>query len=189
VRTNLLTAAALRYAAACVFGTEGYRATAYLDRLPTIPVWTIGHGTTRVNGLPVYGGMTCTLEQANAWAAADMEADALFVLSVVIVPLNDWQLGALISLSYNIGMGNFHHSTVLAALNQGKYPHAADCFLQYDEAGGKAIAGLDTRRARERLLFLCGSKVFPTPSVVSSVVTADDLNQHQLDKMHTGALA
>jgi hypothetical protein len=44
---------ALRYAATCVYGSEGFRATAFLDTLATVPVWTIGHGTTQVDGVPV----------------------------------------------------------------------------------------------------------------------------------------
>jgi lysozyme len=186
--SNQLTAAALRYASACVFGTEGFRAKAYLDILARPPLWTIGHGTTHINGLAVYPGMACTLAQADAWSAVDMEAAALFVLHIVLVPLNDWQLGALISLTYNIGMGNFERSDILAALNRGLYLDAADHLLEYDMAGGKKVAGLDARRVRERALFLCGTHVFPTPTAAPVVLTADDLNQRQID-LHHGAVA
>ena len=35
-------------------------------------VWTIGWGTTRVNGQPVREGMTCTPSQAMQWKATDI---------------------------------------------------------------------------------------------------------------------
>jgi GH24 family phage-related lysozyme (muramidase) len=54
---------ALRYAATCVYGTEGFRDTAWLDTLPDPPVWTIGHGTTFIDDEPVSPGMICTRAQ------------------------------------------------------------------------------------------------------------------------------
>lgn len=152
---------ALGYAVTIIYGSEGFATAAYLDRLAKPPIWTIGRGTTRVGGKPVTQGMTCTVTQADAWAAEDMRAAANFVLHVIKVPLNDRQLGALTSLCYNIGDGNFARSTVLAALNLGQYDVAADRLLDYDEAGGKVLSGLETRRRRERAMFLAGQPSAP----------------------------
>jgi lysozyme len=171
------TSIALSYAAACVNGSEGFSATAYLDKIAKPPVWTIGHGTTRVNGKPVVKGMTCTKAQADAWSAADMSAALGYVLVHCDVPLNDCQASSLCSLCYNIGMGNFRDSTVIAALNEGDYRAAADCFLEYDHAGGKQIAGLTARRERERAMFLSMMPALPVPMSES-----DALNQRELDK-------
>jgi lysozyme len=145
---------ALGLAVPLVFPAEGFKSVAYLDRLAKPPVWTIGHGSTRVNGQPVHAGMTCTLTQADAWAAADLTSSARQVLACVLVGLTAPQLGALTSLVYNIGIGNFHASNILTALNQGHYQTAADRFLEYDHAGGVELGGLETRRKRERALFL-----------------------------------
>jgi lysozyme len=145
---------ALRLAATCVFSAEGFSATAYLDSLPSVPIWTIGHGTTLIDRKPVTADMTCSREQADNWAAEDMRAAAVFVLHVVKVPLNDHQLAALTSFCYNIGMGHFARSSVKDALDLHLYQDAADRLLKYDEAGGKKIHGLDIRRERERALFL-----------------------------------
>jgi lysozyme len=144
----------IRIAVALIFPSEGCRTAAYLDTLAKPPVWTIGHGTTEVDGEPVTEGMTCTPAEANGWAATFITETAKFVYRKVTVPISDNQAAALISLCYNIGMGHFERSSVLAALNCGFYAEAADRLLDYDEAGGRAVSGLETRRARERALFL-----------------------------------
>ncbi|MGD0109122.1 MAG: lysozyme, partial [Rhodopila sp.] len=126
------------------------------DTLATVPLWTVGHGSTRINGEPVQPGTVCTREQADLWAMSDMTAAAHYVLHEVTVPLTDHQLGALISFCYNIGDGHFRSSSVLEALNLGLYAIAADRLLEYDEAGGIIRSGLEMRRGRERALFLLG---------------------------------
>lgn len=151
---DLTTALAL--AVPLVFPAEGCELHSYLDELPTVPVWTIGHGTRWVDGKPVCAGMTCTMMEADAWAGQDLRLDATEVLAAVHVPLTDHQLAACTSLSYNIGIGRFAHSDVAAALNAGHYRIAADRFLEWDHAGGVRVAGLDTRRAAERAMFLVG---------------------------------
>jgi lysozyme len=173
--------AALSYCMSMIFGAEGYSAVAYLDRLPTVLTWTIGHGTTRINGKPVTKGMTCTRAQADAWACEDMRASALYVLHVIKVPLNDWQLAALTSFVYNIGDGNFFRSSVKDALDLHQYQLAADRLLAYDMAGGKVFNGLETRRERERALFL----TVPNKSPVAPIVPdeTDALNQAELNTL------
>ena len=165
-----------------VFGAEGCRLVAYLDTLPLEPVWTIGHGTTQVDGHPVVAGLSCTRQQADAWAAADLRSVAEQVLRCVKVTIDDFQLGALASLAYNIGIGHFEHSSVLEALNLGFFRPAADRILEYDHAGGQVIDGLITRRARERALFLTAMR--PVLKLVQPhVQTADDLNQREIDSL------
>lgn len=173
--------AVLRYAAACVHGAEGYREVAYLDMLAKPPRWTIGFGTTRIGNRPVRQGDVCTKSQAEAWAAADMWAALSYVRLQVVVALDDWQAAALTSLVYNVGMGHFHDSSVLAALNEARYYTAADCFLEYDHAGGVRIAGLTKRRERERAMFLC--QMPPMPPVVPPLSEADTLNERELQRI------
>lgn len=176
-------ASALKLATSCVYGSEGYRSTAFLDTLARPPVWTIGHGTTRIDNKLVLEGMTCTRAQADDWAMTDMEAAAKYVLHCVTMPLNDWQLAALTSFCYNIGMGNFNRSTVKAALNLGLYGRAADAMLDYDEAGGKPVAGLSSRRGRERALFLTGMEPAEPVAVADAADdegSADALNAAEL---------
>lgn len=179
-------ALALRYASNIVFGSEGFSAVAYLDTVAKNHVWTIGHGTTRINGEPVREGMICTRQQADTWAGEDMKDDCAFVMSRVHVPINEFQLAALTSLCYNIGDGRFAASSVLAALNMSKYAMAANRFLEYDHAGSVEVTGLTLRRGRERAVFLIGTGVDPAmPEVrVALKSVSDQLNQNELDRIH-----
>ena len=196
-------ATALGYAVTIVNGSEGFTASAFLDKLASPELWTIGHGTTRIAGVPVHAGMTCTREQADLWAMADMTQAAHYVLKEVTVTLNEFQLGALISFCYNIGDGNFRGSSVLEALNLGLYAVAADRLLEYDEAGGVVRGGLETRRGRERAMFLIGCPAEPLAAqrVAESRAAAaaaeeeamrredaetDALNQTSLDRIARG---
>jgi lysozyme len=184
--SSLNMAQALTYAVSVVDPSEGFVAQAYLDKVARPPVWTIGHGTTRIDGKPVTQGMTCTLQQADLWAMSDMMAAAHFVLGCVKIPLNEPELGALISFTYNEGMGNFEHSSVLAAINQGDLFIAADRLLYYDVAGGRPVAGLLARRRRERALFLSGMGITPDlvapPLAAAPLSDADRLNQAELEE-------
>ena len=72
----------------------------------------------------------------------------------VRVPLTDAQHGALVSLVFNIGSGNFRRSTLLRLLNEGDYEGAADEFPKWRKAGGKVLKGLERRRKAEREMFI-----------------------------------
>lgn len=126
---------------------EGLRLTAYLD---SVGVPTIGYGHTN----EVHLGMTCTPEQADAWLAEDLRVAELAVECSVRVPLNQNQFDALVSFTFNVGSGNFEHSTLLRLLNCGQYISAAAQFPVWDRAGGQVLPGLLKRRLAERDLFL-----------------------------------
>lgn len=185
----------LRYAVNIIDPAEGLALIAYLDRLANPPRWTIGHGTTRIDGNPVTEGMTCSKDQADAWRGEDMREALHIVLATIHVPLNEYHAAALTSLCYNIGAGHFIASDVAYALNRGLYSVAANRFLEYDHAGGVVVHGLDTRRARERACFLIGCGVITDPAfpgahavatVRAAISAADQLNQRQLDRIATG---
>ncbi len=71
----------------------------------------------------------------------------------VRVPLKQHQFDALVSLSFNIGAGAFHRSTLLRKLNAGDVAGAAQQFHVWKWAGGRVQSGLIIRRAAERALF------------------------------------
>jgi GH24 family phage-related lysozyme (muramidase) len=64
------------------------------------------------------------------------------------------QFDALVSFTFNLGVGNLQTSTLLKLLNQGLMQEAADQFLRWNKAGGKEVSGLTRRRIAERNLFL-----------------------------------
>lgn len=129
---------------------EGLRLNAYDDG---VGVWTIGYGTTVINGVKVKKGDTCTLEQAKKYMASDLKKFEEAV-NRVQVPLNQNQFDALVSLTYNIGIGAFSSSTLLKKLNAGDYKGAAAQFDVWVKAGGERMQGLVNRRAKEKVLFL-----------------------------------
>ncbi|MFC2994952.1 lysozyme [Acinetobacter sichuanensis] len=128
---------------------EGLELKAYNDG---VGVWTIGYGTTVINGVKVKKGDTCTVEQAKKYMASDLKKFEAAV-NKVQVPLNQNQFDALVSLTYNIGIGAFADSTLLKKLNVGDYKGAAAQFDVWVKAGGKRMQGLVNRRAVERKLF------------------------------------
>lgn len=126
---------------------EGLRLQAYQD---SVGVWTIGYGTT-ANVRP---GMVITEAQAEELMRRDLNRFERAVDDLVTVPLNSDQFSALVSFAYNVGEGALASSTLLRLLNQRNYQGAADQFLRWDKAGGRALAGLTRRRRAERALFL-----------------------------------
>jgi len=67
---------------------------------------------------------------------------------------SDNQFGAMVSLAFNIGLGNFRKSSVLRDHNASNPKAASDAFLMWDKAGGRVLAGLERRRQEERALYL-----------------------------------
>lgn len=130
-------------------GFEEYAAVAY-RHFPNEP-WTAGWGHT---GPDVVEGTTCTPGQALAWFMKDTQGAVDGVNRCVSVSLTQNEFDALVSFAYNDGVGALAHSTLLAFLNAGSAPCAADEFLKWDHVGGEEVAGLERRRRAERALFL-----------------------------------
>ena len=135
-----------------ICGFEGLYLSAYDDGFG---LWTIGYGTTQYpNKQPVKQGDRCTLEQAKSYRQDDLEKFEKAVQQVVKVFLNQRQFDALVSLTYNIGIGAFQKSTLLKYLNAGEYQAASHQFDVWIKAGGQTVQGLVNRRAAEKALFL-----------------------------------
>lgn len=134
---------------------EGFRSSAYLDTDGT-PV--IGYGQSKINGRKVRLGDRTTETAAHAALVAELEIIQKEILSTVKVDLNDNQLGAVASLSFNTGVNAIKRSTLVRKLNQEDYSGAANEFLRWNKADVRGMRvvmnGLSRRRARERELFL-----------------------------------
>jgi len=114
-------------------------------------VLTIGWGCTHS---PIAEGMKIPQPEADRRLEIDSVATMTRVKAQIEVPLNDNQLGALISFTYNEGAGHLMESTVEKLLNAGDYTGAADAFLVWDKCRGVVVPGLLRRRQAERMLFL-----------------------------------
>jgi lysozyme len=129
---------------------EQFRGDAYQD---SVGVWTIGYG--RIKG--VKSGDTCTLEQAEAWLAEELDHEYEgYVNKYVTVPLTQDQFDGLVAWVYNLGGGALRSSTLLKRLNASLYDEVPFQMKRWNKAGGKVLRGLVRRRCSEALLFETG---------------------------------
>jgi lysozyme len=75
------------------------------------------------------------------------------VLRLIKVPLTQGQFDALVSFSFNVGLGNLQNSTLRMKVNRGEFEAAAEQFLVWTKAGGKVLPGLVKRRTHEKEMF------------------------------------
>ena len=134
---------------------EGYREKAY--KCPA-GVWTIGWGHTG----GVKENQTVTIEQAEYLLRSDL---SVFEAAINHDSFrNGWhltqgQFDALISFTYNVGIGAFRNSTMFKLICAGKLTMAASEFGRWTKAGGKELPGLVKRRHAEREMWLYGRYV------------------------------
>ena len=125
---------------------EGLRLKAYL-----CPggVWTIGYGHTT----GVRPGMVITEAQAEKFLKED-----LIVFEKAVnnqnLSINQNQFDALVSLIYNIGIGNFQKSTILRKARINANDNSImDEFLRWVYSKGPVLPRLQRRRLREMKLY------------------------------------
>ncbi len=126
---------------------ESCKLTAYLC---PAKVWTIGFGAT---GPGIGSGLVWTQDQADNRLLTDVARFDRALKRLVKVSLTPNQHGALLSLIFNIGEGNFAASTLLRLLNSGNTAAASAQILRWDKAKGKTLKGLTRRRLAEREMF------------------------------------
>jgi lysozyme len=66
------------------------------------------------------------------------------------------EFDALVSFSFNLGLGTFQRSTVRSAFIRGDKTRAGETLLKYCRAGGKVLKGLQRRRLAEHALLMRG---------------------------------
>lgn len=136
---------------------EGRVLHSYLD---TAGVWTIGVGSTMYqNGKHVGPHEIISDAQADIlrnWEVSN-KADAIKALTAGVT-LNDKQIVALISLTYNIGIHGLQISTLLKRIKINPAdPSIRDAFMMWDKihVDGQLVEspGLHARRKREADLY------------------------------------
>lgn len=126
---------------------EGFSATPY--KCPA-DKWTIGFG--HVAGVTA-DTPAITREEALDLLAEDIELAQSAVDKYVTVPLSDNQNTALVSFTYNVGIGAFKDSTLLKLLNAGDYMGATRQFHVWNHIGSQVSDGLTKRRLAEAEIF------------------------------------
>ena len=95
-----------------------------------------------------------TQDEINAILEFDLKRFVRGVSKYCPAALTQGQLDALVSFSFNCGLGTLQRSTLRQKHNRGDFAGAADEFLKYTKAGGKIFKGLVNRRNDERALYL-----------------------------------
>ncbi|CDG95228.1 putative lysozyme [Xenorhabdus bovienii str. puntauvense] len=129
---------------------EGLRLHAYPGPATGAEPWTIGYGHTK----GVKPEQIITEQQAETFLHEDLIPIYAEIQRIVKVPLTQGQFDALCSFIFNLGVGNFIHSTLLKKLNLADYQGAAEEFLKWDRADGRVLADLRVRRASEQKMFM-----------------------------------
>lgn len=131
---------------------EGCQLKAYLcpAKIPTI-----GYGNTMYeNGTKVKIGDEITQQRAEELLQYIGKYFENEIKKLVTCKLSDNQFGALLSFTYNLGVGNLRVSTLLKKINTNPAdPTIKDEFLKWNKAGGKVLAGLTKRRQSESDLY------------------------------------
>lgn len=117
--------------------------------------WTIGWGNTYFEDrTPVKQGDKITQLRADSLLKFILDEFAIMVRKELKKELNQNQFSALVSFTYNVGVGNLKSSTLLKKVNiNPNDPTIKNEFAKWNKAGGQILAGLSRRREAESKLY------------------------------------
>ena len=143
---------------------EGVKSTGY--RCPA-RLWTIGVGhvidpnharvpfADRLNlELPAGWNRTLSQDEIDDILRKDLARFVAGVHRLCPGEMTQGQFDALVSFSFNVGLGSLQKSSLRMKHNRGDYEGAAEEFLKWSKAGGKVLKGLLKRREDEKALYL-----------------------------------
>ena len=112
---------------------ENFSAKPYLD---PVGIPTIGYGSTYYeDGTRVkMSDPSISKKRAEILFTYVLSETIINIKRYLKVKLTSNQFSAIVSLVYNIGIGNFSTSTLLRLLNKGNFSGAADQFLVWNKA-------------------------------------------------------
>jgi lysozyme len=142
---------------------EGVRSRPY--QCPAL-LWTIGVGhvidpthakvpLADRKQLPIPAGWDRVLsaEEIDDILRKDLARFEAGVSRLIKVELTQGQFDALVSFSFNVGLGNLQNSTLRMKVNRSDFEGAAEQFLVWTKAGGRVLPGLVKRRTHEKEMF------------------------------------
>jgi lysozyme len=101
---------------------------------------------------------TWTKEEIDELLRTDLQRFELGVLRLLgTVQPKQSEFDALVSFSFNLGLGTFQRSTVRSAFLRGDKTRAGEVLLKYCRAGGRILKGLQRRRLAEHAMFMSGA--------------------------------
>jgi lysozyme len=137
---------------------EGLRLGAYKD---AVGIWTIGYGTTRIDGNSISPRLVISKERAEELLKAGLDSHLEEALGYIrpesLAKMNQNQIDALASFVYNVGVGNFQRSTLLKRINEGRFDDVPAQMAKWNKGRVKGVLtvlrGLSRRRAAEGALW------------------------------------
>jgi len=129
---------------------EGHSLTAYPDPATKAEPYTISYGIT---GSWVKKDTVITEEQSKKIFMLHIEKFCSQLDKLITVELNKNQYLAVLSLTWNIGIGNLKNSTLLKLVNIGEFEEASKEFRKWNKANKIVMPGLTRRRLAEEALF------------------------------------
>jgi len=143
---------------------EGVRQKPY--RCPA-KLWTVGvghvlypeQGKLKIDerdgfALKIEDFRVFSMEEVDAILRTDLDRFERGVEKFCPVPLTQGQFDALVSFSFNVGLGTLQRSTLRQKVLRGDMGGASEELLKYCMAGGKVLKGLLNRRKDEQAVFL-----------------------------------
>ena len=112
--------------------------------------YTIGWGHY---GPDVKKDMKISKERANELFKNDIKYFETSVNNAVNMKITQSMFNALVSFSYNVGVGAFRKSSLLKYLNKSQFKKASNEFKKGNKCGGKVLKGLVNRRKLEQVEF------------------------------------
>lgn len=134
---------------ASIMGYEGVSLVAYPD---PVGIPTICYGYTE----NVFSGMTKTKKECVYLLQTEIDKFTEGILKLYSGPLTQGELDAYVSFAYNVGLGAFERSTLLAKLRSGDRIGACNELKRWVYAKGQKLPGLVARRGAENKTCLSG---------------------------------
>jgi lysozyme len=119
--------------------------------------WTVGvgHLISRGAKLPIEWDRILSPGEIDDLLRKDLRRFELGVLRLLgTVQPSQSEFDALVSFSFNLGLGCFQRSTVRSAFIRGDKKRSGEVLLKYRRAGGKILQGLVRRRQAELALLM-----------------------------------
>jgi lysozyme len=119
--------------------------------------WTVGvgHLISRDAELPIEWDRVLSPGEIDDLLRKDLRRFELGVLRLLgTVQPSQSEFDALVSFSFNLGLGCFQRSTVRSAFIRGDKKRSGEVLLKYRRAGGRILSGLVRRRQAEHALLM-----------------------------------
>ena len=117
-------------------------------------IWTISAGLTRIYNRSVVESDVITLEESEKLFRIELNRFCEGVTRLLFSKLTDNQFSALVTFSYNVGLGALRGSTLLKIVNRNPNdPLIRNEFMKWNKAAGKELTGLTRRRKAESDLY------------------------------------